>query len=321
MSEQARDDTRRPSTSTSTSSAASPPTRRSPRWWPCSAARQAAHRQPAVAERNLWGHPVGQAALRDLQLAAGDPAGTDVHAAMTRVVLGSASPGRRKVLRQAGIEPLVVVSGVDEDAVISRLGDCARPHTVTTALATAKAEQVADSLDPSVAADCVVIGCDSMLYCGGELRGKPASADEARRQWQTMAGRTGHLHTGHCVIRLRDNEVVHQSAETTRHRSSFRHPIDPRAGRLHRQRRTAAGRGRVHARRPGRLVHRCGRRRPVQRHRHQPAAHPAAVRAGGVVDPGAMEGQSRHVIIEIDVLQGSSRIFSAKRPSGGAVGR
>jgi nucleoside triphosphate pyrophosphatase len=132
---------------------------------------------------------------------------------MTRVVLGSASPGRRKVLRQAGIEPLVVVSGVDEDAIVSRLGD-ADPGEVTTALATAKAEQVAQRLDPSVATDCVVIGCDSMLYCDGELRGKPASEDEAKRQWQTMGGRTGDLHTGHCVIRLLDNKIVHQSAET-----------------------------------------------------------------------------------------------------------
>jgi septum formation protein len=132
---------------------------------------------------------------------------------MTRVVLGSASPGRRKVLRQAGIEPLVMVSGVDEDAILSRLADAA-PDEVTAALATAKAEEVASRLDPSVAADCVVIGCDSMLYCGGELRGKPASRDEAKRQWQTMAGRTGELHTGHCVIRLRDNEVIHQGAET-----------------------------------------------------------------------------------------------------------
>jgi septum formation protein len=132
---------------------------------------------------------------------------------MTRVVLGSASPGRRKVLRQAGIEPLVIVSGVDEDAILSRLAD-AGPGEVTAALATAKAEQVANSLDLSVAADCIVIGCDSMLYCDGELRGKPASEDEAKRQWQSMAGRTGELHTGHCVIRLRDNDIVHHHAES-----------------------------------------------------------------------------------------------------------
>lgn len=132
---------------------------------------------------------------------------------MTRVVLGSASPGRRKVLRQAGIEPLVVVSGVDEDAVVAGLGDAA-PDVATAALATAKARQVVGDLDPSVTADCVVIGCDSMLYCAGALRGKPASADDARRQWLTMGGRTGELHTGHCVIRLRDNAIIHQIAET-----------------------------------------------------------------------------------------------------------
>ena len=132
---------------------------------------------------------------------------------MTRVVLGSASSGRRKVLCQAGIEPLVVVSAVDEDAVASALGDAA-PDAVTAALATAKAEQVAASLDASVAADCVVIGCDSMLYCDGELRGKPSSVEEAKQQWQTMGGRIGELHTGHCVIRLRDNMITHQLAET-----------------------------------------------------------------------------------------------------------
>ncbi len=144
-------------------------------------------RQPAVAERNLWGHPVAKLRYRGLQLAPRNPAGTDLHAAMTRVVLGSASPGRRKVLRQAGIEPLVVVSGVDEDAIVSRLGDSS-PHTVTVALATAKAEQVANILDPSVAADCVVIGCDSMLYCErraarqARLRrgGQAAVADDGR---------------------------------------------------------------------------------------------------------------------------------------------
>jgi septum formation protein len=132
---------------------------------------------------------------------------------MTRVVLGSASPGRRKVLRQAGIEPLVVVSDVDEDAIASRLAEAA-PDEVTTALATAKAENVANNVDSSFAADCVVIGCDSMLYCDGELRGKPTSEDDARRRWQTMAGRTGELYTGHCVIRLRDNEIIHQCAES-----------------------------------------------------------------------------------------------------------
>ena len=133
---------------------------------------------------------------------------------MTRVVLGSASPGRRKVLRQAGVDPLVVVSGIDEDAVVAALGADALPADVTSALATAKARQVSTMLDAAVAADCVVIGCDSMLYVDGELRGKPQSAEAARRQWRSMAGRAGELHTGHCLIRLRDNEVAYHGVET-----------------------------------------------------------------------------------------------------------
>lgn len=132
---------------------------------------------------------------------------------MTRVVLGSASPGRRNVLRQAGIDPLVVASGVDESAVMAELRPDRSPAQVTIALATAKAEQVVSVVEPAVAADCVVIGCDSMLYVDGELRGKPESAECARRQWLGMAGRAGQLYTGHCVIRLR-GEVAFQGAES-----------------------------------------------------------------------------------------------------------
>lgn len=125
---------------------------------------------------------------------------------MTRVVLGSASPGRLKVLRQAGIDPLVVVSGVDEEAVIADLAPDVSPGDVVCALAQAKAEQVATTLDNMVVADCVVIGCDSMLYIGDQLVGKPGSADVARSQWRSMSGRSGQLYTGHCLLRLLDSE-------------------------------------------------------------------------------------------------------------------
>jgi septum formation protein len=134
---------------------------------------------------------------------------------MTRVVLASASPGRRKVLRQAGIDPLVIVSGVDEDAVIAGLDPEATPGDVTTALAAAKADEVAHALDPAVAADCVVIGCDSMLYRDDELLGKPASADAAHAGWQQMAGKNGQLYTGHCVIRLQDRAITYRAADHT----------------------------------------------------------------------------------------------------------
>jgi septum formation protein len=139
---------------------------------------------------------------------------------MTRVVLGSASAGRLSVLRKAGIDPVVVVSGVDEDAVLAGLGARPPAGAAVCALATAKAEQVAAGLDAVLAEDCVVFGCDSMLSIDGDLRGKPVDAEAARRAWRAMAGRSGELHTGHSAIRLRNGVVVHrdsQFASTTVH--------------------------------------------------------------------------------------------------------
>jgi septum formation protein len=145
---------------------------------------------------------------------------------LTRLVLGSASPGRLKVLRQAGVEPVVVVSGVDEDLIAAGLATDASPDEVVCALAAAKADDVAGRLDGATTADCVVLGCDSMLSIDGRLCGKPGSADAARSQWRLIGGRSGRLHTGHCLLRLSDGAVTHreiQSACTTVH---FAAPAD-----------------------------------------------------------------------------------------------
>ena len=144
---------------------------------------------------------------------------------MTRVVLGSASPGRLKVLRQAGIDPLVVVSGVDEDAVTAALGPNTSPGDVVRILAQAKADRVAAVLDDAVAADCIVIGCDSLLYIDGRLVGKPASPDAARSQWQSMGGRSGQLYTGHCLLRLLNRTATQQVSESSTTTVHFGKPI------------------------------------------------------------------------------------------------
>jgi septum formation protein len=122
------------------------------------------------------------------------------------VVLASASPARRTVLRNAGIEPVVRVSGVDEDAVAAALGD-ATPEELVAALAEAKANAVVDA----VAAEfptAVVLGCDSMLVSGYEVHGKPGTVERARERWAAMAGTTGSLVTGHAVLRLADGAVA-----------------------------------------------------------------------------------------------------------------
>ena len=145
---------------------------------------------------------------------------------MTRLVLGSASSGRLKVLRQAGIDPLVVVSGVDEDAIVAGQGPDAAPADVVCALAAAKANLVAGELDEAIAADCVVLGCDSMLYLDGELCGKPGSAEAAMAQWRRMGGRSGRLHTGHCLLRLSDGAITHREVEAACTTVHFAIPTD-----------------------------------------------------------------------------------------------
>jgi septum formation protein len=149
---------------------------------------------------------------------------------MTRLVLGSASAGRRRVLLQAGVEPLVVVSGVDEDAVVAALGPDASPGDVVRSLAEAKADQVATTLDAATAANCVVIGCDSMLFIDGRLIGKPPSVDAARRQWRAMGGRSGQLFTGHCLLRLTGGETTHRVSKPSLTTVHFADPTDADLG-------------------------------------------------------------------------------------------
>ena len=109
---------------------------------------------------------------------------------MTSLVLASASPARLATLKAAGIEPSVVVSGVDESRVTGL-----RPAELARRLAELKCAAVAGQ----VGGDRLVLGCDSVLELDGEALGKPGDADEAVRRWRAMRGRTGVLHTGHCV--------------------------------------------------------------------------------------------------------------------------
>ncbi len=121
------------------------------------------------------------------------------------LVLASASPARLSVLRAAGLDPLVEVADVDEPALLASNPD-ASPGAKVTGLAGAKATTVARRI-AATHPDATVIGCDSMLLIDGELVGKPADVDEARKRWLAMAGSTAELVTGHTVLRMADGEI------------------------------------------------------------------------------------------------------------------
>jgi septum formation protein len=123
-----------------------------------------------------------------------------------QLVLASQSPARLNVLRGAGVDPHVYISGVDEDALMSTMHEDASPEAVVVALAEAKAQTVAAAVTAELP-DAVVVGCDSMLAHDGLLVGKPGTAALAQRRWLDMVGSTGVLLTGHSVIRIQGGVV------------------------------------------------------------------------------------------------------------------
>ena len=129
---------------------------------------------------------------------------------MSRFVLASASPARLTTLRDAGIEPRVVVSGVDESQVTD-----ADPAALAARLAELKAGAVLDRVDPEDTS--WVLGCDSVLELDGRVLGKPHDAAEATSRWRDMRGRSGVLHTGHCLVEVATGRQVLRPVDTVVH--------------------------------------------------------------------------------------------------------
>jgi septum formation protein len=124
-----------------------------------------------------------------------------------RFVLASASPARLATLRSAGLDPEVLVSGVDEDPVVA---DSAAE--LVQLLADLKVAAVAGRTS-----DAVVLGCDSLLELDGEALGKPGTVDAAIARWRAMRGRTGVLHTGHRLTDTATGRSVGRTASTEVH--------------------------------------------------------------------------------------------------------
>lgn len=125
-----------------------------------------------------------------------------------RIVLASASPSRERLLRSAGLDPEIIVSGINEED--SRYEELS-PKELVIALSIVKAHTVRKLID----FPALIIGCDSTFEFEGKSLGKPLTADVARERARKISGKSGLLHTGHCIIDT-TNEIEFSDIATTR---------------------------------------------------------------------------------------------------------
>ena len=127
-----------------------------------------------------------------------------------RLYLASTSPARLQTLRAAGIEPVTVAPGVDEDALVAAHEAASGPleaSEMVQLLAQAKAEAIVGAEPGGEVLDGLILGGDSAFLTGGRIHGKPHRPDVARQRWLEQNGGSGELWSGHWLIDHRGGRV------------------------------------------------------------------------------------------------------------------
>lgn len=105
------------------------------------------------------------------------------------IVLASSSPRRRELMNSITPDYLVEPSTVDESGITA-----ATPALLAQALAQAKCSDIAARHTADI-----VIGCDTVVDCDGQVFGKPKNREDAVRMLRALSGKTHAVHTGVCI--------------------------------------------------------------------------------------------------------------------------
>lgn len=125
-----------------------------------------------------------------------------------QVILASASPRRKELLHQVGIDPVIRPSHVEE-VITSQ-----EPDQVVKELSSQKALDVAAGYQGQ---DVVVIGADTVVAADGQILGKPADREDAVRMITMLAGRSHQVYTGVTVVFGKTGKTVTFAEKTDVH--------------------------------------------------------------------------------------------------------
>ncbi len=127
-----------------------------------------------------------------------------------KIILASASPRRKELLKQV-VENFEIIPAVGEE----RADKSAPPEQIVCALAKHKCGEVFEKYP-----DCVVIGCDTIVYFKGKVLGKPKSKAEAEQTLKELSGNVHSVYTGVCVRTAEKCLTEYERTEVTFNRLS-----------------------------------------------------------------------------------------------------
>lgn len=113
---------------------------------------------------------------------------------MKRIILASASPRRRELLEQIGIEFEIKVSDKEE------IYQSTEPEAIVKELALMKVENVSSELDAEECKHTIVIGADTIVVLEGNILGKPKDEEDAFQMISCLQGRSHQVYTGVALV-------------------------------------------------------------------------------------------------------------------------
>lgn len=126
---------------------------------------------------------------------------------MKKIILASASPRRKQLLKQIGLRFKVEPSNYEEN-----IRSALEPHELAQKISLQKAEVVA-----SKHKDAIVIAADTFIVFGGQILGKPGTEKEARKMLKMISGKSHSVITGLSIIDTGKNKKLSKSVETKIH--------------------------------------------------------------------------------------------------------